>query len=83
VPPPAPAAGPVLLPFEAHLREANRELTREAARSDSFPKFRSKIFQEEEPQAAPAVAEEPKKVRFPLARIFGMLALVVLTQVLS
>jgi hypothetical protein len=85
VPPPAPAPvpavapGPVLMPFEAHLRDANQ---RQEARSDSFPQFRSKIFREDTPEPV-AVTPEPKKVRFPLARIFGMLTLVLLTQVLS
>ena len=38
-----------------------------------MPVFKSKIFLE---------PDAPKKPRFPLARIFGMIALVVLTQIL-
>jgi hypothetical protein len=83
VPAPAPlptvVPGPVLMPFEAHLRDASQ---RQESRSESFPQFRSKIFREDTPEPV-AVTPEPKKVRFPLARIFGMLALVFLTQVLS
>ena len=79
VPVPAPASGPgplvasgpgpVVVPFESHLTEARQR--QEAAPP---PEFRSKIFMEE---------ETPKRPRFPLARLFGMLALVVLTQFLS
>jgi hypothetical protein len=79
LPLPAVAPGPVLMPFEAHLRDASQ---RQESRSESFPQFRSKIFREDTPEPV-AVTPEPKKVRFPLARIFGMLALVFLTQVLS
>jgi len=45
-----------------------------AKQEDEMPAFRSTIFTEE---------EAPKKTRFPLARIFGMIALVALTQFLS
>ena len=62
-PPPAPPPIPstVVVPFEAHLNEARRK-EEEIARINSRPG----IFKE----------EEPKKPRFPMARIFGMLALV-------
>jgi uncharacterized coiled-coil protein SlyX len=77
MPAPLPAAGPVLLPFESHLRDASRE----AAHEETVPQFRSRIFQEPEPEAERDPRDQ-KKSRFPLARIFGMIALVVVTQFL-
>jgi hypothetical protein len=67
---PVSAAGPVVVPFEAHLDEAR---SRDEA---PVPEFRPTLFREPEPEA------EPKKSRFPLKRIFGMIAIVVLTQVM-
>jgi hypothetical protein len=57
----APTAPPATEPFEAHLNEARRK-EEEIAKINS----RGGIFSE----------EEPKKPRFPMARIFGMIALV-------
>jgi hypothetical protein len=63
----APTPGPVVVPFEAHLAEERHK------QEEPMPVFKSKIFLE---------PDAPKKPRFPLARIFGMIALVVLTQIL-
>jgi hypothetical protein len=76
VPVPAPAGGPGpnmlpgphIVPFESHLAEARLK------QEDAASEFRAKIFKEPEP--------EPRKQRFPLARIFGMLALVLIPQLL-
>jgi hypothetical protein len=67
-PVPQPVPGPTVVPFESHLAEARAKQEEKPAPAD----FRSAIFKEEE-----------KKSRFPLARIFGMVALVVITQFLT
>ena len=69
VPPPAPGPGPNVVPFETHMAEARQK------QDERLPDFSPKLFVEE--------GKEPRRPRFPLARLFGMLALVVLTQVLS
>jgi len=69
VPPPAPGPGPNVVPFETHMAEARQK------QEERLPDFSPKLFVEE--------GKEPRRPRFPLARLFGMLALMVLTQVLS
>jgi len=59
---------PVLVPFEAHLNEARLKEEEAAA------EFRTKIFKEADPV--------PKK-RSPLARIFGMIALMAVANALT
>ena len=59
---PASAPGPVVRPFSAHLEEVIE------TEVDPAAVFRSDVFREVEP------AGEPKKARFALTRIFGMLA---------
>jgi len=61
-PVPVPAPGPVVVPFSAHLEEVIE------TEVDPAAVFRSDVFREVEPAA------EPKKARFALTRIFGMLA---------
>jgi hypothetical protein len=65
--PPVPVPGPVVVAFEKHLAEAQLK------QEEPVPEFRSKIFLE---------PDAPKRPRFPLARIFGMIALVALTSIL-
>lgn len=69
VPPPAPGPGPNVVPFDAHMAEARQK------QEEGLPDFSPKLFVEE--------GKEPRKPRFPLTRLFGMLALIVLSQVLS
>jgi len=66
VPAPAPGPGPNVVPFETHLAEARQK------QDERLPDFSQKLFVEP--------GKETRKPRFPLARLFGMLALVVLTQ---
>ena len=65
---PAPGPGPHIIPFESHLAEARLN------QADAANEFRAKIYKEPEP--------ELRKQRFPLARIFGMLALILIPQLL-
>jgi hypothetical protein len=67
-----------VVPFESHLNDARQEQARqEQARQkqeSDIPDYRGRILREPEPA--------PRKSRFPLARIFGMIALVTLTQLI-
>jgi uncharacterized coiled-coil protein SlyX len=79
LPAPVPQSHPIVLPFEAHLNEARE---REEV---AVPEFRAKIFREmeAEPEPVAATGTNGKKSRFPLTRIFGMLAIFVMAQFLS
>lgn len=74
-PAPTPAAGPVIVPFSAHLEEFREEEV------DPATVFRSNVFRQPEPAAEPEPAQ--KKSRSALTRIFGMIAMLVLTHFLN
>lgn len=75
-PPPLPGPGPQVVPFEAHLAEAR--LKQGAETPEDAPATIARVF-----RGVPDADEEPRKQRFPLGRIFGMLALMVLTQAIG
>lgn len=62
-------AGPVVVAFDTLLAEERRKQDQ-----GTIPEFRSRVGME---------PDAPKRPRFPLARLFGMIALVVLTQMLT